>query len=171
MQLWFKQNADVGPEPDGGEVVDGDVVVPLPMSVNVMTRRLLELWQRAKGYDPEGTFAKPVLPELRRSDPETARLYERDVALYEDGVFSRRATPEQFQRLVPFGQTAREVVGCPVAEAVGGRLGGDCVQHPTNRAGYRRGTGPDVVTRQWRAAGGSEGMQPDRRSPALPKDA
>ena len=80
MQLWFKQNADVGPEPDDGEVVDGDVVVPLPMSVNVMTRRLLELWQRAKGYDPEGTFAKPVLPELRRSDPETARLYERDVA-------------------------------------------------------------------------------------------
>ena len=27
------------------------------------------------------------------------RIYERDVALYEDGVFSRRATPEQFQRL------------------------------------------------------------------------
>ncbi len=27
------------------------------------------------------------------------RIYEREVALYEDGVFSRRVTPEQFQRL------------------------------------------------------------------------
>jgi hypothetical protein len=37
---------------------------------------------------------------------------------------AERHGPEQFQRPVPFGQTAREVVGCPVAEAVHQRSGG-----------------------------------------------